>query len=175
MSDDIRAAQQEAAPGLEQLAALVGDWALGDPAAPIGRTSFSWLAGGFFLVQRWTVDIPEAPDGIAILGEDAAGGGLVQHYYDSRGITRVYGMSLDDGVWRLWRDGSDFSQRFTGRFSDDGTTISGAWEIAPDGSRWEHDLTSCTRGSPSAGAETPSRRGRNRRRCLPASASLSCP
>ena len=96
MSDDIRAAQQEAAPGLEQLAALVGDWALGDPAAPIGRTSFSWLAGGFFLVQRWTVDIPEAPDGIAILGEDAAGGGLVQHYYDSRGIARVYGMSLDE-------------------------------------------------------------------------------
>lgn len=140
MSDDIRAAQQEAAPGLEQLAALVGDWALGDPAAPIGRTSFSWLEGGFFLVQRWAVDIPEAPDGIAIIGEDAAGGGLVQHYYDSRGIARVYGMSLDDGVWRLWRDGSDFSQRFTGRFSDDGTTISGAWEIAPDGSRWEHDL-----------------------------------
>ena len=140
MSDDIRAAQQEAALGLEPLAALVGDWALGDPSSPVGRTSFSWLEGGFFLVQRWTVDIPEAPDGIAILGEDAAGGGLVQHYYDSRGIARVYGMSLDDGVWRLWRDGSDFSQRFTGRFSDDGTTISGAWEIAPDGSRWEHDF-----------------------------------
>jgi hypothetical protein len=60
--------------------------------------------------------------------------------HDSRGVARVYGMSLDDGVWRLWRDGSDFSQRFTGTFSDDGTTISGAWEIALDGSRWEHDF-----------------------------------
>ena len=64
----------------------------------------------------------------------------MQHYYDSRGVARVYGMSLEDGVWRLWRDGVDFSQRFAGRLGDDGATIAGAWEIARDGSSWEHDL-----------------------------------
>lgn len=125
---------------LAPLEALVGEWVLGDPSAPVGRCSFSWLEGGRFLVQRWTVDIPEAPDGIAIIGEDEAVGGLVQHYYDSRGVARVYGMSLEDGVWRLWRDGVDFSQRFAGRLGDDGATIAGAWEIARDGSSWEHDL-----------------------------------
>jgi hypothetical protein len=133
MGDDTRG-------GLEALEALVGEWVLGDPAAPVGRTSFSWLEGRRFLVQRWSIDSPEAPDGIAIIGEDPAGGGLLQHYFDSRGVARVYGMSLEGGVWRLWRDGDDFSQRFAGTLSEDGSTISGAWEIAHDGSTWEHDL-----------------------------------
>jgi hypothetical protein len=125
---------------LEALEALVGDWVLGDPAAPVGRVGFSWLAGRRFLIERWSVDIPEAPDGIAIIGEDPAGGGFLQHYFDSRGIARVYGMSLEGGVWKLWRDGDDFSQRFSGTLSEDGSTISGAWEIAYDGSTWEHDF-----------------------------------
>ena len=34
----------------------------------------------------------------------------------------------------------DFAQRYTGTFSDDGTTIAGRWEIAHDGSTWEHDF-----------------------------------
>jgi hypothetical protein len=124
----------------EALDALVGDWVLGDPSAPVGRVSFSWLEGGHFLIERWTVDIPEAPDGIAIIGEDETTGDLVQNYYDSRGVARVYRMSLDGGVWKLWRDHPGFSQRFSGTFSDDGRTISGAWEISRDGSTWELDF-----------------------------------
>jgi hypothetical protein len=54
-------------------------------------------------------------------------------------------MSVSDGVWKLWRDSPDFSpldfsQRYTGSFSDDGKTISGAWEICHDGATWEHDF-----------------------------------
>jgi hypothetical protein len=37
-------------------------------------------------------------------------------------------MSLNDGVWKLWREASGFWQRYTGVFSDDGRTIKGAWE-----------------------------------------------
>ena len=33
-------------------------------------------------------------------------------------------MRLADGVWKLWREGEPFAQRFTGRFSEDGET----WE-----------------------------------------------
>jgi|SRR5919198_360663 hypothetical protein len=133
-------------PTLEPLEALVGNWTLdgGLPSDPTfsvrGWVSFEWLADGFFLVQRWGIEIPEFPDGMAIIGEDRATGSLAQHYYDSRGVQRVYGMSLDDGVWKLWRDGDDFSQRFSGAFSEDGATITGAWEIAPDGATWEHDF-----------------------------------
>jgi hypothetical protein len=54
-------------------------------------------------------------------------------------------MSIEDGVWKLWRDEPDFSpldfsQRFTGTFSADGETISGRWEICHDGETWEHDF-----------------------------------
>jgi hypothetical protein len=54
-------------------------------------------------------------------------------------------MSLEDEVWTLRREAPDFSpldfaQRYTGTFSDDGATIVGRWEIAHDGSTWEHDF-----------------------------------
>ncbi len=29
-----------------------------------------------------------------------------QHYYDSHGVARIYQMSLNDGVWKLWREAS---------------------------------------------------------------------
>jgi hypothetical protein len=35
----------------------------------------------------------------------------------------------------------DFRQRFTGTFSEDLNTISGAWEKAANGGGWEHDFT----------------------------------
>ena len=130
---------------LGALRALVGDWVVGDPAAPVGRTSFSWLEGERFLVLRWTIDIPGAPDGIAVAGVDPASRELVQHYFDSRGVARLYRMTLEDNVWTLWRSDPDFSQRFTGTISPDGARITGAWEIgppnaAPDDGSFAHDF-----------------------------------
>jgi hypothetical protein len=42
-------------------------------------------------------------------------------------------------VWKLWRDGRPFSQRFTGTFSEDGRTIAGRWEMQEDG-QWKTDF-----------------------------------
>jgi hypothetical protein len=136
---------------IEQLGAFIGEWSLeaAFPNAPPfdarGRTIFQWLAGEQFLVQRWDVPPPEAPDGIAIIGFDEARGTYLQHYFDSRGIARLYEMSFKDGVWKLWRNSEDFSplhfsQRFTGTFSDDGKTITGRWEASDDGETWKDDL-----------------------------------
>jgi hypothetical protein len=137
---------------LGALAPFLGDWKLlagfgGAPPADIGaRVSFEWLAGERFLIERWQVPIPEAPDGIAIIGVDPErDGDYLQHYFDSRGVARVYRMSFADGVWSLWRDTPDlspldFSQRFSGTFGDDGTTITGRWEISHDGTTWERDF-----------------------------------
>jgi hypothetical protein len=96
--------------------------------------------GGSFLIERWDVAHPDFPDGIAIIGSDALAEALRQHYFDSRGVIRVYEVSLRDNVWRLWRDSPDFSQRFSGTFSDDGRRITGRWEKSSDGSNWEHDF-----------------------------------
>ncbi len=48
-------------------------------------------------------------------------------------------------MWKLWRTSADFtslefSQRFTGTFSDDGNTIDSRWEICHDGSTWQLDF-----------------------------------
>jgi hypothetical protein len=130
---------------------LVGEWSVEAvaPWAPSdlrGRTVFEWMTGGSFLVQRWEVPVPEAPDGLAIIGSDPGNsGGYLQHYFDSRGVARLYSMRLDEGVWTLSRTTADFSpldfsQRFTGTFGDDGRTVLGRWEICHDGSTWEHDF-----------------------------------
>lgn len=143
----------ERQPQLAGLDALLGEWdvqasfAAGffgpdSPATTIGggRTSFEWLAGQHFLIQRFTVEDPTMPAGIAIIGAGHDLATLTQHYYDSRGVARVYQMTLVDGRWRLWRDKPGFWQRFTGVLSDDGTRIDGAWQKSADGLEWMHDF-----------------------------------
>jgi hypothetical protein len=134
-------------PGLEHLEPLVGEWSMeasppgGPPWPGEGRLIFEWLEGGVFLLERWSIEMPEAPDGVAIIGCDASNGTCFQLYTDERGVHRVYEMSFADGEWRLWRDGDDpFPQRFVGRLSDDGKTITGRWEKSPDRSGWETDF-----------------------------------
>jgi len=132
------------------LGRFIGEWTMlvtfpGAPPVEGGRVVFEWMTGEQFLIQRWEVPVPEAPDGLAVIGFDAGRGAFLQHYFDSRGIARVYVMSLEDEVWTLRREAPDFSpldfaQRYTGTFSDDGTKIIGRWEIAHDGATWEHDF-----------------------------------
>jgi hypothetical protein len=141
---------------IERLAALVGDWRMAaefegaPPAESSARVGFEWMPGRRYLIERWEIsgldplEMPAA--GIAIIGADPEiEGNFLQHYFDSRGVARIYKMSLRDGVWKLWRDSPDhspldFSQRYTGTFSDDGKSISGSWEICHDGTTWEHDF-----------------------------------
>lgn len=137
---------------LEQLEPFEGTWdvSVAFPGSePMGgaTTTFEFMDGGLFLVQRWTVPVPEAPDGIAIIGHDEGRGTLLQHYFDTRGVARVYEMTFADGLWTLERTTPDFSdlgfwQRFEGRFSADGRTIEGEWQINHDrtGSGWQHDF-----------------------------------
>ena len=133
---------------LDDLDVLVGEWSMAtsftpNPAdAPRARTTFEWLPGRRFLVQRWEVEHPDAPDGIAIIGFDPDTGTLLQHYFDSRGVARVYKMTFVDNVWTLERAASapDFSQRFTGTLDDGHNTIVARWEHSSDGSNWNDDF-----------------------------------
>jgi hypothetical protein len=130
-------------PRLVSLDVFVGEWdmvaSFAATDAPRARTTFEWLAGEQFLIQRWEVEHPDAPDGIAVIGLD--GDTLLQHYFDSRGVARIYTMMFADRVWTLERDASapDFSQRFTGTFTDD-DTIAGQWEASEDGTHWNVDF-----------------------------------
>jgi hypothetical protein len=150
MGNDIRSV------ALERLDAFVGSWRMEAsfqtalPAAAMSSTDaaptaiFEWALGGRFLIQR--TDVPQpAPNSLAIISVDAESNRYTQHYFDSRGVVRVYAMTFDGRTWTLLRDAPDFSplefsQRFTGTFSDDGTAIVGRWEMSRDGSHWDHDF-----------------------------------
>jgi hypothetical protein len=141
---------------LARLGVFVGEWIVevrfpgGEPAlstgtGPQARSRFEWALDGQFLLQRTEVPVPGVPDSLTIISVDLETGAYTQHYYDSRGVVRLYAMSLADGVWMLTRESADFSplnfrQRFTGTFSQDGNTISGAWEKCFNGAGWEHDF-----------------------------------
>jgi hypothetical protein len=140
-----------ASPSVERLDAFIGEWSMeaqfpdSPSSGPIGRTAFEWLPGRRFVLQRWEVPNPAAPDGVAIIGPAEGRDGYFQHYYDSRGVARSYWMTFDDGVWRLLRGTPDFSpldfsQRFAARFSADGGTIRGSWEKSTDATNWVHDF-----------------------------------
>jgi hypothetical protein len=112
---------------------------------PVGRSWFEWALDGQFLLQRTEAPIPDAPDSLAIVAAGPRDGGYTQHYFDSRGVVRLYAMSFDGRAWTLTREAPDFSpldfgQRFTGTFGADGNTITGAWEKRFDGGEWEHDF-----------------------------------
>jgi hypothetical protein len=130
--------QPTAEQALRRLDPLVGEWIMegrppdGEPWPVHGRVTFEWLASRSHMLVRSTVELPEAPDSVSVIGCDAANGTYFQLYSDERGVCRVYEMSISNGEWKLWRDGEPFSQRFTATFSDDMNTINGRWEMAED-------------------------------------------
>jgi hypothetical protein len=131
---------------LRQLEPLVGEWTVeatwpnGEKWPGGGSVTFEWHASGAHLVERGTAELPEAPDNVSIIGCDGANGTYFQLYSDERGVCRIYEMSIGNGVWKLWREGEPFGQRFTGTFSDDGNTITGRWEIAEDHANYTTDF-----------------------------------
>jgi hypothetical protein len=127
---------------LSNLEVLVGEWSVEVPGFDVeARTTFEWLEGGGFLIERSTVDRPEFPNGVMVIGATGPDGALQQHYFDSRGVHRIYEMTLEGGVWMLWREGPDWPQRYVGELSDDGSTITGRWERGESlGAPLQHDF-----------------------------------
>ena len=133
-------------PALEPLRALVGTWTTvgTHPMVPgktfHGRTSFAWIEGGAFLIMRSEIDEPEIPSGLAVIGTDDASHQFTMIYFDERGVSRRYEMSVQANEVRWWRDAPNFSQRNTVTISADGRTMSSHGELCRDGSHWEGDL-----------------------------------
>jgi hypothetical protein len=128
---------------LEPFDALIGTWATEathpqfDAVVP-GAITFEWLPGGHFVVQRSHNDHESFPDAIGIIGAAEDGHGLVMEYFDSRGVRRTYGASLDDGVLRFWRDAPGFAQRFSATLRND--AFDGLWQLARTPGEWRDDL-----------------------------------
>jgi len=148
-------------PARQPLNRLVGYWTTEatHPAVPgivvHGTAIIEWLEGEQFLIHRARTDHPDFPDSISIIGSTesdrvenllrsdpttADKPQLRMHYFDSRGVFRVYEVRIDDESWRLSRDAPGFSQRFTGTFNQNGDTIVGRWQLCQDELHWNDDL-----------------------------------
>jgi hypothetical protein len=131
-------------PALADLRFLVGAWSmelsgasfLPDPESVMnGSVTFDWIEHDAALVMRMG-DIATW-----IIGRDDAEQDYHILYGDDRGVSRVYRMSLEGGVWRIWRHTAEFSQRFEAQVDIDRGVITGHWEKSHDaGVTWEHDF-----------------------------------
>ena len=132
---------------LARLEPLLGAWTQEASIAPgaTGHAVFEWMLDGAFLLERSEAPDP-APNGRMLVDPNADDDGYTQHYFDSRGVVRIYAMTFGDGTWTLERTKPDFTplsfaQRFLGTFSADGNAIDSRWESSQDGgATWELDF-----------------------------------
>jgi hypothetical protein len=134
---------------------LVGEWTIEAthpmlPSTAIkGGMTYEWLEGERFLVQRSRYDHPDIPDAISVIG--FADEELTAHYFDARGVFRIYRIAMEGSTLRMWRDEPGFSQRLEAKLSDDGSTLAGASQLSRDDETWADDLAiTYTRAVPSS-------------------------
>jgi hypothetical protein len=137
-------------PSLKLLGVFAGDWnteirwsaathaLAGGPATVRGTAQFYWIEDGHFLVQRLGGQ-GGPPQARWVFGRDDASGEYSALYSDARGVSRVYRMALEGGVWKIWRDTPGFRQRFEATVKGD-AAIEGRWDKSTDGATWEHDF-----------------------------------
>jgi len=136
-------------PALADLRPLVGSWRmelydaafLPDPETQVtGSAEIDWIEDGAALrLRQGDSERPSAA--VWIVGRDQSESGYSVLYADSRGVSRVYHMSLEGSHWQMWRANPEFSQRFEAQLDPDAGAIRGRWEKSTDqGATWEHDF-----------------------------------
>jgi hypothetical protein len=133
---------------------LVGDWTTEatHPQLPgvviAGSSTFEWLDGERFLILRSHYEHPDIPDAVSIVGDTD---GFHMHYFDSRGVYRVYELTIVDDGWAIAMGrqaptgsfasrGAPFSQCLTFRFEHGDQTMSGKGQLSHDDVNWDDDL-----------------------------------
>jgi hypothetical protein len=130
-------------PLLAPFEALIGTWDT-EATHPLfdgvvqGSATYEWLEGGQFVVLRSRNDHEKFPDAIGVIGRPESGEGLVMEYFDSRGLRRTYGVSVEDGDMRWWRDHPGFDQRVFAKLgADEFEFVS---QLAETPGEWRDDL-----------------------------------
>ena len=131
---------------LKPFGALIGEWAIelthpmiGDMVVR-GRTTYEWLEGGQFMIQRAVNDHSDFPDSLSVIGVMEEENDLSMQYFDSRGVHRVYSIGFDGRELALERDTPGFAQRLSAKLSDDGSTLAGVWQLNEHDQGYRDDL-----------------------------------
>jgi len=131
---------------MSRLEDRVGRWTVEAALEDVltGTATFEWALDHQVLLWRVTVPNP-VPDSLSVISANSDGQSYTQHYFDARGVARIYAMRLEDRTWTLVRDQPDFtplefSQRYVGTVAGDGNTIDGAWEMGEQNGTWRRDF-----------------------------------
>jgi hypothetical protein len=133
---------------------LVGHWTTEatHPEMPgtviAGSSHFEWLEGKRFLIFRSHYDHTDIPDAISIVGDTD---GLHLHYFDSRGVYRLYALTVTADGWAFAMgrhspagafasSDSPFSQRMTYTFDEADQQILAKGQLSYDDVNWDDDL-----------------------------------
>jgi hypothetical protein len=133
---------------------LVGRWTTeathpGLPGAVVpGSSEIEWLEGERFLIYWSRYDHPEIPDSISVIGDTD---GLHMHYFDTRGVHRIFKVTVTRDGWEIAMDrhsaagsfvspNTPFSQRVTYTFEEEDRAMSGKGRLAHDDVNWDDDL-----------------------------------
>jgi hypothetical protein len=121
------------------LDALIGAWnitmrhvAMAQPVT--GQQRYERVLDQAFVMLHWTFDHADFPDALALLDDRTF------HYFDVRGVTRIFDFEIGSRGWAMTRRGDDFWQRCAATFVDV-NTMEGAGENSHDaGASWQHDF-----------------------------------
>jgi hypothetical protein len=118
---------------------LLGTWdltmrhhAVAEPVS--GRQHYERVLDGAYVRLDWSYDHPDFPDAMAMLSEDS------MHYFDVRGVTRVFDLRIDDEGWSMVRLDPELAQRYTTRFVGPDTMESEGELSSDGGSTWQPDF-----------------------------------
>lgn len=140
MSEDTSTQTMPEAPqrnaDLEGLDRLVGRWRVSGGAK--GETRYEWMEGGFFLIQH--VDLEQYGQlvrGIEVIGHlrpfgEEPSPEIRSRFYSTTGDTLDYVYEIQGDTLMIWGGEKGSPAYYEGRFSDDGSTITGAW-VYPGG------------------------------------------
>ena len=125
---------------MKQLDRLLGTWeftmlhsAMSGPIT--GRQQYERVLDGAFVLLNWTYHHPDFPDAMALLSDDQC------HYFDVRGIVRVFSLEVNAAGWSMSRLDNDFSQRHTAQFRGPDVMDSTGEKSDDQGVTWQHDFT----------------------------------
>ena len=140
---------------MRQFDRLIGEWR-GEGEIPIEPPMYVSADAtiepfGDFVVMRTKGEPAEMPSTISVIGGAPEGEPQPMHYFDDRGVKRLFMTAVEGTTWKIWRapgedwngpDGPGFNQRFIGQISADGDRIEGRWErgLGDAGDQWELDF-----------------------------------
>lgn len=117
-------------PALKRFEILIGTWDIQGRVSGLfgevnGQATFEWMAGGFFLSQRFYMNfVGQRIEGLEVIGYDPYSQSFPATVYTNMGISPSYKWDIHDNMVIHSTEGS----KYIGRFDPNKNVLTGRWE-----------------------------------------------